>query len=36
MSNLTPHPLKVWLDYTHPPVLERIRVLRERREGGAA
>jgi STE24 endopeptidase len=36
LSNLTPHPLKVWLDYTHPPVLERIRVLRERREGGAA
>lgn len=25
MSNLTPHPLKVFLDYDHPPVLERIR-----------
>jgi STE24 endopeptidase len=28
LSNLTPHPLKVWLDYTHPPVLKRIEVLR--------
>jgi STE24 endopeptidase len=24
LSNLTPHPLLVWLDYTHPPVLERL------------
>jgi STE24 endopeptidase len=37
LSNLTPHPLKIWLDYTHPPVLERIRVLRARApEGGPA
>jgi STE24 endopeptidase len=28
LSNLTPHPLKVWLDYTHPPVLERIFAIR--------
>lgn len=28
LTNLTPHPLKVFLDYSHPPVLERIRVLR--------
>jgi STE24 endopeptidase len=28
LSNLTPHPLKVFLQYSHPPVLERIRVLR--------
>lgn len=28
LSNLTPHPLKVWLDYTHPPVLERIGAIR--------
>jgi STE24 endopeptidase len=28
LSNLTPHPLKVALDYTHPPVLQRIRALR--------
>ena len=27
MSNLTPHPLKVVLEYGHPPVLERIRNL---------
>ena len=28
LSNLTPHPLKVFLEYSHPPVLERIRALR--------
>ena len=28
LSNLTPHPLKVLLDYGHPPVLERIRAIR--------
>jgi STE24 endopeptidase len=28
LSNLTPHPLKVFLSYRHPPVLERIRVIR--------
>jgi STE24 endopeptidase len=27
LSDLKPHPLKVFFDYTHPPVLERIRVL---------
>jgi STE24 endopeptidase len=27
LANLTPHPLTVWLDYSHPPVLERIRTL---------
>ncbi|QJB55098.1 M48 family metallopeptidase [Pseudodesulfovibrio sp. zrk46] len=27
LSNLTPHPLTVWLDYGHPPVLERVRAL---------
>jgi len=27
LSHLTPHRLKVILDYTHPPVLERIKVL---------
>lgn len=30
LSNLTPHPLTVWLEYGHPPVLERIRALRSR------
>lgn len=28
LANLTPHPLKVWLDYSHPPVLQRITALR--------
>jgi STE24 endopeptidase len=27
LSNLTPHPLKVKLSYSHPPVLQRIRAL---------
>jgi STE24 endopeptidase len=30
LSNLTPHPLKVALAYSHPPVLQRIRALRRR------
>lgn len=29
LSNLTPHPFKVFLDYSHPPVLERIKAIRE-------
>ncbi|MCP4683035.1 MAG: M48 family metallopeptidase [Desulfobacterales bacterium] len=29
LSNLTPHPLKVFLGDSHPPVLERIRAMRE-------
>jgi STE24 endopeptidase len=29
LSNLTPHPLKVFLNYSHPPVLERIRAIRK-------
>jgi len=28
LSNLTPHPLKVFLEYDHPPVLERIKAIR--------
>lgn len=28
MSNLTPHPLEVFLSYSHPPVLERIKAIR--------
>jgi STE24 endopeptidase len=27
LSNLTPHPLKVFLEYSHPPVLQRIKSL---------
>ncbi|MDA3926733.1 MAG: M48 family metallopeptidase [Kiritimatiellae bacterium] len=30
LSNLTPHPLKVFLEYSHPPVLQRIEALREK------
>jgi STE24 endopeptidase len=29
LSNLTPHPLKVMLSYSHPPVLARIQALRQ-------
>lgn len=29
LSNLTPHPLKVFLFYSHPPVLERIQAIRQ-------
>jgi STE24 endopeptidase len=32
LSHLTPHPLKVLLDYTHPPILERIQALRKKVE----
>ena len=28
LSNLTPHPLNVFLNYSHPPVLERIRAIK--------
>ncbi|MBL7173996.1 MAG: M48 family metalloprotease, partial [Desulfobacteraceae bacterium] len=28
LSNLTPHPFKVILTYSHPPVLERIKAIR--------
>ncbi len=30
LGNLTPHPFAVFLNYSHPPVLQRISVLRER------
>jgi STE24 endopeptidase len=29
LSNLTPHPLKVFLSYSHPPILERIKAIRK-------
>lgn len=28
LANLTPHPFTVWLHYSHPPVLERVRRLK--------
>lgn len=27
LSNLAPHPWKIWLEYSHPPVRERLRAL---------
>jgi STE24 endopeptidase len=29
LSNLTPHPMKVFLGYSHPPILSRVRAIRE-------
>ena len=29
LSNLTPHPFMVFLEYSHPPVLERIKAIRK-------
>ncbi|MBL7115945.1 MAG: M48 family metallopeptidase [Kiritimatiellae bacterium] len=29
LGNLTPHPFKVWLSYSHPPVLQRISAIRK-------
>ncbi|MFN2354459.1 MAG: M48 family metallopeptidase [Desulfopila sp.] len=34
LSNLTPHPLHVFLHYSHPPVLERIRALQTMKSVG--
>ena len=28
LSNLTPHPFYVFLNYSHPPVLQRIKAIR--------
>ncbi|MDD4293888.1 MAG: M48 family metallopeptidase [Candidatus Omnitrophica bacterium] len=33
LNNLTPHKLKVFTEYTHPPVLHRIMALREEKSG---
>ncbi|MDQ1336354.1 MAG: endopeptidase [Thermodesulfobacteriota bacterium] len=35
LSNLTPHPLKVFLSHGHPPVLDRIRAIRRRQLGAS-
>ncbi|MCF7874169.1 MAG: M48 family metallopeptidase [Candidatus Omnitrophica bacterium] len=34
LSNLTPHPIKVLLFYSHPPILERIRYIRKAIDNG--
>lgn len=34
LSNLTPHPLKVFLHYSHPPVLARIKAIRKKIDEG--
>jgi len=34
LSNLNPHPLRVFFDYTHPPILKRVEVLRQLAQGG--
>ncbi|SMO32623.1 M48 family metallopeptidase [Fodinibius sediminis] len=33
LSNLTPHPFYVFLNYSHPPVLQRIRAIRGHKAG---
>lgn len=35
LSNLTPHPWLVFLEYSHPPVLARIQAMRKIRTGGS-
>lgn len=35
LSHLTPHPFFVWLNYSHPPVLERIRAIRSLQQSHA-
>jgi len=32
LSNLTPHPVKVFFDYSHPPVLKRIEAIKKLQE----
>lgn len=36
LSNLTPHPFMVFLEYSHPPVLERIKAIRKIAANGTA
>lgn len=32
LGNLSPHPFKVFLEYSHPPVLDRIRAIRQSKD----
>ena len=34
LANLNPHPLKVMLEYSHPPILDRISAVRKAKTGG--
>lgn len=34
LSNLGPHPLYVFLHYSHPPIVERVRAIQERAKAG--
>ena len=34
LSNLTPHPFQVFINYSHPPVLNRIRAIRKAAKSG--
>ncbi len=36
LSNLTPHPIKVFLSYSHPPILKRIKAIRAERRAQSA
>jgi STE24 endopeptidase len=37
LSNLTPHPFNVFINYSHPPVLQRIQAIRRlAEENGSA
>jgi STE24 endopeptidase len=36
LSNLTPHPVKVFLSYSHPPILQRIKAIRAERKAQSA
>lgn len=36
LANLTPHPMTVFLSYSHPPVLARIQAMRRAEAGGTA
>jgi STE24 endopeptidase len=35
LSNLTPHPWKVFFEYTHPPVIKRVQAMRQLPQSGS-
>jgi STE24 endopeptidase len=34
LSNLNPHPLKVFFEYTHPPVIQRVKMMESKKVTG--